>query len=325
MKRKQNGRLILVVGVGFAAPLFLLGVPIHAQQSSRSMDAPPGMEEGGGPFSGVTHGPTTFSGKQAEPDKPAVSTFPGEVHGVTRYPSGLPMPNAEVAILNGDANVDRTTVSGSDGSFVFKNLKPGEYQLTARKDGFAPSPITKVALDAGKIATTDVPLGPSLAVSPVDTNSAALLRTSHVPTYRMQPASLHLGATDLAATDNTIRPTETASSASSQPAASSSEQPDVSVLLDEVRALSKRVEELEAERKKAGTPDQPAAAGSDASATADAAQDAAARLPRLLLHPSPAPGSIWRPGEPLPITRATRICPHPRMALLPFPTRTGRG
>jgi hypothetical protein len=188
MKRKRNGRLILMVGVGLAAPLFLLGVPIRAQQSSRSMDAPPGMEEGGGPFSAVTHGTTTFGGRQADPDKPAVSTFPGEVHGVTRYPSGLPMPNAEVAILNGDANVDRTTVSGSDGSFVFKNLKPGEYQLTARKDGFAPSPIAKVSLDAGKIATADVPLGPSLAASPINTNPAALLKASHAPTYRMRCA-----------------------------------------------------------------------------------------------------------------------------------------
>ncbi len=83
-------------------------------------------------------------------DKPAASTFPGEVHGVTRYPSGLPMAEAEVVILSGDADTDRTTVSGSDGTFVFKNLRPGEYQLTARKDGFALSPVTKVDLAYGK-------------------------------------------------------------------------------------------------------------------------------------------------------------------------------
>jgi hypothetical protein len=133
MKRKISRKLILMVGVGFAAPMFLLGIPIHAQQS-RPGDAPPGMDERGGPFSGAQHGPTTFGGKQGQPDAPAVSTFPGEVHGVTRYPGGLPMPAAEVVILNGDTDVDRTTVSGPDGSFVFKNLKPGQYQLTATKE-----------------------------------------------------------------------------------------------------------------------------------------------------------------------------------------------
>src|SRR5579872_3796195 len=109
MKRKKTCKLILMVAVGLAAPIFLLGIPIHAQQSSGSMDHPPGMEEGG-PFSEFSHQTTSFGGKQATPDKPAVSTFPGEVHGVTRYPSGLPMPEAEVAILNGDADIDRTTV-----------------------------------------------------------------------------------------------------------------------------------------------------------------------------------------------------------------------
>jgi hypothetical protein len=158
------------------------------------------------------------------------------------------MPGAEVNLLNGDADVDRTMVSGSDGSFEFKNLRPGEYQLTARKDGFAPSPITKVELATGKIATADVPLGPSLAFSSVNASSTGLMRASRAPAYRMQPASLHLGATE-PATDDTVRNSETAPSTTSQPSTNPSEQPDVSVLLDEVRALSKRVEELEAERK----------------------------------------------------------------------------
>ena len=280
MKRKSFCKLIRVTAVGLAVPLFLLGLPIHAQQSSGSLDHPPGMEEGGGPFSGFNnHEAPTFGGRQGAPDKPAVSTFPGEVHGVTRYPNGLPIPDAEVAILNGDTNVDRTTVSGSDGSFVFKNLKPGEYQLTARKEGFAPSPITKVQLATGKIATADVPLGPSLAVSPV--NRAGLLRTSDAPAYRMQPASLRLGATEPSA-DDSVRSSETTPSTNSQPSAGSSEQPDVSVLLDEVRALSKRVEELEAERKN-GTAETPAA---------DAApQDAAAaQAPATPPPPKPGPG-----------------------------------
>jgi hypothetical protein len=276
-------KLVLAAGAGVFAPLFLLGIPIHAQQS-RPGDAPPGMEENGSPFGSGSHGPTTFGGRQDTPDKPAVSTFPGEVHGVTRYPSGLPMPGVQVAILNGDADVDRTTVSGSDGSFVFKNLKPGEYQLTATKEDFAPSPITKVQLAAGKIATADVPLGQSLAVSPV--NSSGISKSYNRPAYRYQPASLR-STEDVPAGSDTLRPAETTTSTASQPSAAPSEQPDVAILLDEVRALSKRVEELEAERKNSGMPNQPAADD----ATPAPAQDQAAAAP-----PKPGPGQYLATG-----------------------------
>ena len=163
-------------GVVLPALALLLGASAHAQKTSGRV--PPGMEERGSPLSGGGHGPNTFGGRAAPPDVPVASTTPGEVHGVTRYGSGLPMPDAQVVILNGDADVDRTVVSGSDGTFVFKNLKPGAYQLTARKDGFALSPVTKVELAWGKIVTVDVPLGPSLATSSLNTNSVSIWLTS---------------------------------------------------------------------------------------------------------------------------------------------------
>ena len=279
MRNKSICKLILLAGI--TAPTFLLSVPLRAQQASHS-EVPPGMEEGGSPFGGGNHEQTTFGGRHDPPNTPAVSTFPGEVHGITRYPSGLPIPGAEVVILNGDADVDRTTVSGSDGSFLFKNLKPGEYQLTARKEGFSPSPITKVQLATGKIATADVPLGPSLATSPVNTNSPVIMRTSHAPAYRMQPASLRLGATEAAAGEK-VSASETRTNTTSQPAASSTEQPDVSVLLDEVRALSKRVEELEAERKNPRTETPVAVVAPEDAAPAQAPAQAPAT-------PKPGPG-----------------------------------
>jgi hypothetical protein len=208
MKCRLIRKLTLMAGVGVSASIFLLGVPIHAQQSSNNSGAPPGMGDHDGPFAGMApSGPATFSGRQAPPDRPAVSTFPGEVHGVTRYPSGLPLPGAEVVILNGDTDTDRTAVSGSDGSFVFKNLKPGEYQLTAKKDGFDLSPVTKVQLAAGKIATVDVPLGPSLDLTPGSGRASGLIRRGSA--YRVQSASLHLTPAAPASSD-TVRPTDAA-------------------------------------------------------------------------------------------------------------------
>ena len=198
MKRKLFCKRILMSGALLSAAACLLGVQIHAQ-STFGM-APPGMDEKDSPFSGGgSRGATTFGGRTALVDKPAVSTSRGEVHGVTRYPNGLPMPNAEVAILNGDVNIDKTIVSGSDGTFAFKGLKPGEYQVTAKKEGFALSPITKVQLEAGKIVTIDVPLGPSLAVSPASGASAGLMRTYNRAGYRLEPASLRTTSAEPAA------------------------------------------------------------------------------------------------------------------------------
>jgi putative OmpL-like beta-barrel porin-2/carboxypeptidase family protein len=279
MKRSLIRKKVLVAGVLLPALSILLSISVHAQQNSTG--TPPGMEENAGPFGTQNRGPKTFTGKQAPPDKPAESSFPGEIHGVTRYPNGLVMPEAKVAILNADADIDRTVVSGSDGAFIFKNLKPGEYQVTATKDGFALSPVSKVELAWGKIVTVDVPLGPSLAISPVNTGSPGLSRAARSG-YRVQPASMHLAATEPPG-DETVRTPEAAPAATSQPSTSSSEQPEVSVLLDEVRALTKRVEELEAERKNTAASEQPAAA----EAAATAPQDAAAQAPAT---PKPGPG-----------------------------------
>jgi hypothetical protein len=243
MKRKLICKQILMPGVVFLALTILVSVPTQAQKVSGM--APPGMEVGTGPFS-RGHGPTTFGGGPAPEDKPAVSTSRAEVQGVTRYPNGLPMPGAEVVILNGDVDTDLTMVSGSDGSFAFKNLKPGEYQLTARKEGFTLSPITKVDLAAGKIVTVDVPLGSSLAVSPVNNYSSDLLRTSNVSGYRVQPASLHATATQPPPEENAPAVTETAREA---PKPAAAEQPLAAAVMDEINAMKRRIEELEAEVK----------------------------------------------------------------------------
>jgi hypothetical protein len=331
MKRKLICKQILMAAVVLPVLVILLGVTTHAQMvsgtnspgmsppvmnphdpnpaaSGMGSGAPPGMGQNDGPFSGGHGGPQTFGGKAVPVDKPAVSTFPGEVRGVTRYPSGLPMPGAEVAILCAEADVDRTAVSGADGTFAFKNLKPCEYQLTARKEGFDISPVTKVDLVAGKVANADVPLGPSLAVSPANSNLSPLYRSA----YRVQPASLRVAATDppagesssASAAASTITPPAASStptpsaSAKSPSTTNSSEQPEVTALLDEVRALSKRVEELEAERKNPGTPAQPAvteplagtAAASPAETPAAAAVVQDAQAPATPPPPKPGPG-----------------------------------
>ena len=289
MKRNLNYKRISMAGLVLPALALLLGVSAHAQNTSS--DTPPGMGGNDGPFSGMSsHGPTTFGGKPNLPDKTADSSFPGEIHGVTRYPNGLPIPEAKVAILNPDADIDRTTVSGSDGTFIFKNLKPGAYQVTATKDGFALSQVTKVELAWGKIAAVDVPLGPSLAVSPVNPSPAELLRASDRPAYRVQPASMHVAAAQPEA-DEPVPATKTTPAESPKPTTTETEQPLPAAVVEELDAMRRRIDELEAALKGRATPEESPAAPAPAPVVTAAPQDAQAAAPVKL-----APGQYLATG-----------------------------
>jgi hypothetical protein len=188
------------------------------------------------------------------------------------------MPEANVLILSPDADVDRTMVSGSDGSFVFENLKPGEYQVTATKDGFALSPVTKIELAFGKIATVDVPLGPSLAASPINTNPGGLMGASGRPVYRVQPSSMHIAPAE-PPTDEPAPAAKTTVSESPKPSTAAADQPIPAAVANELDAMRRRIDELEAELKGRGASEQlPAAAVAPAStpAVTAAPQDAQA-------------------------------------------------
>jgi hypothetical protein len=79
----------------------------------------------------------------------------------------------QVAVHNVEENTDRIVVSGADGSFALENLKPGRYQLTARKEGFGSPPATTVELAAGESLRNDITL-PSPRGSKVWSETASL-------------------------------------------------------------------------------------------------------------------------------------------------------
>jgi hypothetical protein len=84
------------------------------------------------------------------------STF-GDLRGVVRDPSGLPIPGAAVTVHSFDENSDRKVVTGTDGGYVVANLKPGHYQLSAVKEGFRTSEMD-VNLSARQSLHVDVNL-----------------------------------------------------------------------------------------------------------------------------------------------------------------------
>jgi len=64
----------------------------------------------------------------------AQSTF-GSVRGATVDQTGSPTAGAQVTLHSLDENTDAVAVADGDGNFLFENLKPGHYKLTAVKDG----------------------------------------------------------------------------------------------------------------------------------------------------------------------------------------------
>jgi hypothetical protein len=282
MKRRPILRGILSAGGVVQVALILCTAPLHAQSG-----LVPGMEDQVG-----GHGPTTFNDRTPISEQHVLTAdhAPGEVHGVTRYPSGLPMAGAQVVILNADVDVDRSTVSAEDGSYTFKNLKPGHYQMNARVDGYDPSGIVSVDVLPGRTVTSDVSFK-LIRHAPISSRSSEGTFKTYAGGYRAEPASLRLAdpqPTSASASEGTARAAEAASAATSSDSTKTAEapasQPIPAAVADELAAMRKRIDELESELKGRPATEQPAA---ETPAVAASPQGGAAPAPAT---PKPGPG-----------------------------------
>lgn len=78
----------------------------------------------------------------------------GQVVGTVRDASGAVIPNADLVLIDTNTGNIAETKSGSDGGFVFPNLQPGTYTLTATAPGFTPVTLPKVEVQTSR--STDV-------------------------------------------------------------------------------------------------------------------------------------------------------------------------
>ncbi|MGA2040986.1 MAG: carboxypeptidase-like regulatory domain-containing protein [Bryobacteraceae bacterium] len=83
------------------------------------------------------------------------STF-GDIRGIVRDPGGLGVQRAVITLRNLDENTVRSTPSDDSGGYLFENLKPGHYQISAMKEGFAPAPAAAVELAARQSARVEL-------------------------------------------------------------------------------------------------------------------------------------------------------------------------
>jgi hypothetical protein len=100
------------------------------------------------------------------------STF-GDIRGTIHDPGDLAVAQANVTLRNVEENTDRTATSDESGGYLFQNLKPGHYTLSAEKSGFARSTTVSVELTARQSVRADVTLSIQQVMETVTVESAA--------------------------------------------------------------------------------------------------------------------------------------------------------
>ena len=80
----------------------------------------------------------------------------GRVRGTITDPAGAVMPGLQLRVTNVDTGISDEVVSGSDGSYLFVNLKPGTYSLSGSKTGFKAFQIKGIKVIQNQVFVQDV-------------------------------------------------------------------------------------------------------------------------------------------------------------------------
>jgi Carboxypeptidase regulatory-like domain len=73
----------------------------------------------------------------------AQSTF-GSVRGIVQDNTGAVISDTQIVLHSRDENTERTVNADASGSFIFENVKAGNYNLRAHHDGFADTVLTGI-------------------------------------------------------------------------------------------------------------------------------------------------------------------------------------
>ena len=74
----------------------------------------------------------------------------GQIVGTVKDASGAVVPKADLILIDNGTGATTETKSGADGGFVFPNLQPGRYQITATFQGFNPITIQEVVVETAR-------------------------------------------------------------------------------------------------------------------------------------------------------------------------------
>src|SRR4051812_28871840 len=107
----------------------------------------------------------------------------GVIQGTVQDEQGATVPGATVEVRNVETNLTKTLTTDEGGRFVFLQLPPGRYTLTASKSGFATLKQEEFTLTVGQAANLGLRMKVSgvnevVSVSAVQTVDTASAQTS---------------------------------------------------------------------------------------------------------------------------------------------------
>ena len=102
----------------------------------------------------------------------AQSTF-GSVRGTVADTTGAAVPGTTVTLHSTDENTDRVVTTDNDGSFLFSNIKPGHFRLSAAHAGFSATDLNGIALDARQDLRLPLVLSVAAQTTTVEVSGAA--------------------------------------------------------------------------------------------------------------------------------------------------------
>lgn len=98
-----------------------------------------------------------------------------QLNGTITDPSGAGVPSAKVEIANTETGLKRTTNADSSGNYVFSQVAPGNYTLTAQASGFSSAVVNNVRLLVNTPATVAVKMEVGAVSESVSITAEALL------------------------------------------------------------------------------------------------------------------------------------------------------
>jgi hypothetical protein len=93
--------------------------------------------------------PTTMFGQSATT---------GSLTGTVADPTGAVVPTATVELTSLDTNAMMTQQSNAAGQFTFSNVRPGDYKLTVKMNGFRTASVPNLKIEVNKSSNLDVKL-----------------------------------------------------------------------------------------------------------------------------------------------------------------------
>lgn len=95
----------------------------------------------------------------------------GSIRGTASDSTGAAIPGSAAALRSQEQGTAYSATTDSTGGFVFENLKPGRYTLTVTHDGFAPTILKDIALDARQNLRVTATLNVSAQATSIDVSS----------------------------------------------------------------------------------------------------------------------------------------------------------